>query len=232
MAFLEATLTQTYGGQECVNRFTYQSTGTPAAVSLSFLLTRALGAIASAGIYPATGLMQRIANIQSDRVSFVTLTVKDLHSTTDFYSLPFIETLNGVISGDCMAPNVVVGYRTNRVRSDIDRGQKRFSGVAESIVGLEGFLSGAFVAGAGAALATAMSAVLTETDEGNTVTFTPVVLGRQRYNPDTGLPSPTGRAYRYYPTPAEQAARTASGILWDIYPDTRTQASRTRGRGR
>jgi len=232
MALMEATLTQIYGQQECVNRFYYQSSGTPAAASLSFLLTRGMGAIAVAGVYPATSLMQRIANIQSNSVQFSVLTVKNMYSDTDFYSLPFVEPLFGVLTGNSNAPNVATGYRTNRVRADIRRGTKRFTGVAESSVETEGNLVSGFVTGVGAALATEMTDVITETDEGNTITFTPVVLGKQRYNPDTGLPSDTGRAYRPYPTESEQLDHVAAGILWDIYPDTRTQTSRTRGRGR
>lgn len=232
MALMEATLVGTYGGVECVNRFTYQSSGTPAAVTLSFLLVRAMGGIASAGVYPPTGLMQRIANSISENFSFVTLTAKDLYSVTDFYSLPFVEPLTGVLGGDAAAPNVTYGYRTNRVRSDIRRGTKHFSGVAETTVGGVGFLAGGYISGVGAALATALGAVLTETDEGNTVTFTPVVMGRQRYNPATHLPDPAGKAYRYYPTYSEQLSHLAAGVVWDIYSDTRTQTSRTRGHGR
>jgi len=232
MALMEATLVQNYGDQECVNRFYYQSSGTPAAASLSFLLTRGMGAIAVAGVYPSTKLMRKIADIQATTVSFVLLTCKNMYSVTDFYSLPFIEPLAGLVGGNSNAPNVATGYRTNRVRSDIRRGTKRFTGVAESNVTSEGMLDSTFATVAGAALATAMSAVITETDEGNTITFTPVVLGKQRYNPDTGLPSDTGRAYRPYPTESEQLDHVASGILWDIYADTRTQTSRTRGRGR
>jgi len=232
MAIMEATLAQIYGGVECISRFNYLSTGTPAAASLSFLLTRALGAIAVASVYPATKLMQKIANVQATTVEFSVLTVKDMYSVTDFYSLPFIEPLEGAVGGNSAAPNVTYGFRTNRVRSDIHRGTKRFSGVAESNVDFEGNLSAAFIAGAGAALATALGAVLTETDEGNTITFTPVILGKQRYDPDTGDPDAEGRAYRKYPTAAEQLDHVASGVIWDIYDDTRTQTSRTRGHGR
>lgn len=232
MAFMEATLLQSFNGVECVNRFYYQSSGTPASVTLSYLLTRAMGAIAVVGVYPATGLMKLIAAIQVTTVQFVTLTVKDMYSVTDFYSLPFIEPLTGAVNSDSEGPASAYGYRTNRVRSDIRRGTKRFVGVAESNVGVAGALTSAFVTGAGAALAIKMGQVLTESDEGNTISFTPVVLGKQRYNPDTGLPDPEGRAYRKYPTPAEQAEHVAAGILWDIYPTVRTQTSRQYGRGR
>jgi len=229
---MEATMLQLYGGQECVNRFYYQSTGTPAAASLSFLLTRAMGAIAVAGVYPIGGLMKLIAAIQSTGVSFTTLTVKDMYSVTDFYSLPFIEPLTGAVGGDSESPISAVGFRTNRVRSDIRRGTKRFAGVPESNVVLAGALAPTLITGAGATLALKMGQVLTEVDEGNTITFTPVVLGKQRYDPDSGLPDPDGRAYRKYPTAAEQADHVAAGILWDIYPETRSQTSRQKGRGR
>lgn len=232
MALMEATLSQIYGDQECINRFYYQSSGTPAAASLSFLLTRGLGAVASAGIYPTGKLMKLIAAIQAASVSFSVLTVKNMYSTTDFYSLPFIEPLVGAAGGEGMAPNVAYGFRTNRVRSDIRRGTKRFTGVSETNVANEGLLASGFVSGAGAAVAVGMGAVITELDEGNTITFTPVVLGKQRYDPDTHLPSSTGRAYRQYPTESEQLSHLAAGVIWDIYSDTRTQTSRTRGRGR
>lgn len=232
MAILEATLLQTYAEQECVNRFYYLSGGTPAAATLSFLLTRGMGAVASAGVYPATGLMGRIAAIQSVAVSFVSLTVRDIYSDTDFYSLPFVEPLNGLLGTDGLSPVAAIGFRTNRVRRDVRRATKRFVGVVESITESTGILSGTFVAGAGAALATALGAIISVDDEGNTVTFSPVVLGKQRYNPDTQLPDPNGRAYRPYPTEAQQLAEIAQGIIWDIYPDVRSQTSRQRGRGR
>lgn len=232
MALLEATLLTVYAGQECVNRFYYSSTGEPASTTLSFLLTRGLGAIANAGVYPVSGLMKKIADAVHTSVVFNTLTVKRLYNVTDFYSLPFLEPLTGARSGDGMSPFVALGYRTNRTRSDIRRATKRFAGVSEGDVGQNGVLVAAYVTTVVNALRLALGAVVTETDEGNTVTFSPVVLGKQRYDPDTGLPSPTGRAYRLYPTEAEQLTKLMSGIAWDNYPDVRSQTSRQVGRGR
>lgn len=232
MALLEATLLQTYFNQECVNRFYYQSVGEPAATTLSFLLTRGMGAIESAGVYDPARLLKKIGLMQSSAVSFVTLTVKRLYSATDFYSLPFISPLSGSISGDSLSPTAAIGFRTNRTRSDIRRATKRFAGMTEANNDPGGVLASAFVTGVVNAVRLALGAPIIETDEANTVTFTPVVLGKQRYDPETHLPDVNGRAYRLYPTEAEQLTHVMSGIVWDNYSTVRTQTSRQYGRGR
>lgn len=45
MPIMEVVLTQNYYGQEIINRFNYRASGTPAAVTYSFALVSALGAI-------------------------------------------------------------------------------------------------------------------------------------------------------------------------------------------
>lgn len=232
MALLEATLLQKYADQECVNRFYYQSVGTTAGASLSFLLMRALGALAVAGVYPADKLMAKIAGIQVAAVQFVSLTTKVLYSATDFFSQPFIEPLNGALAGEGMSPTIALGFRTSRTRLDIHRATKRYVGVSETISGIAGLIDNTFLTTAMAALATEMTAVKTEFDEANTITFTPVVLGKQRYNPDTGLPDANGRAYRIYPVEADQLEKVMTSVSWSAYDHTRTQTSRQFGRGR
>ena len=66
-------------------------------------------------------------------------------------------------------------------------------------------------------------------DEGNTLTFTPIVCKKQKYAvPDS---DPVRYAYRYFPTEAEQMDEIAEGVTWQAYTQTRSQTSRQYGRG-
>lgn len=233
MPLMEVVLQQQYQNQEIINRWNYMASGTPATVTLSFALTSALGAIAVAGVYDAAKLMRKIADIQVSAVSFILLTVRSVYSTTDFYSLPFIEPLVGqAAQGDAVSPIVAYGFRTNRVRSDIRRATKRFVGVGETAMAAGGTITGAFLTTQLAALATAMGASLTYVDEGNTLTFAPVVVGKEKYNPNPSDPTAPQVAYRYYATEALQGAHIAQGIVWDPYTQVRSQVSRQFGHGR
>ena len=235
MAVFEVILEQTYAGQSIVNRWNYIGSGVPASVSMSFALAQAVGAIfdevAVPPGYPPTLLMRKIAAIQSSSVVFDALTIKDVYSATDFYSTLFTPALAGDVGGEGMSPTQAYGFFTNRIRTDVRRATKRFTGVVEGSVAHLGVLV-AGVAGAMNALAAAMSLPLVYDDEGNSLTFTPAVCGKERYNPTTQLADPNGTAYRYHATEAAQMLKTAVGVLWDWYPQVRTQTSRQYGRGR
>jgi hypothetical protein len=235
MALFEVILTQIYQGQNTVNRWNYVSSGTPAAVTLSYALASAMGAIydltAIPPAYPPNTLIDRISELQDAQVLFNTLSVRNVYSTTDFYETPFTPALNGTQSGDGNSPAVAIGYRTNRIQTDVRRGTKRFVGIPESFVGDGGTLS----IGSGGnidQLRLAMNATLTYDDEGNTLSFLPCVCGREKYEVmKDGLP--TGRfAYKYFPDLAEQLEHTAQGVQWQAYDVVRTQVSRQYGRGR
>jgi len=234
MGLFEVTLTQSFAQQQIINRWTYEGIGTPASVSMSFALTSALGAIESVGVYPPTGMMRTIASIQAAAVTFDLITIKNLYSVTDFYSTPFVTALVGAdaSAGEAMSPAVAYGFRTNRVRSDVRRATKRFVGVGEGRVGSLGVISAGFVSGNMGPVAAKMGEVLQYVDEGNTLTFSPIVCGKERYNPDTGLADPNGRAYRYFGTEAAQLQHVARSVIWDAYNTVRTQTSRQYGRGR
>lgn len=235
MAIMEVVLEQSYAGQQCINRWNYIASGSPASVTLSFALASALGAIYDAlavpPAYPPTGLMRIIAAIQNNGVLFENITVKNLYSVTDFYSTPFVNPLTGGNGGDGESPMVAFGYYTNRVRTDVRRATKRFVGVAKEDIADEGAIAAPHAA-AMTALANAMSANLTYIDEGNTLTFTPAVCGKEKYTvPDSPAEDPR-YAYRYYATEAAQLQKTAQGIIWDWYQHVRSQTSRQYGRGR
>lgn len=236
MPLMEVTLEQTYANQECVNRWNYMATGTPAAVSFSFALMFALGAIfdevAVPPGYPPSGLIRKIAAAQHSGVSFQTVTVKDVYSATDFYSTVFVNALVGEQTGEGLSPAMAFGFRTNRVRSDIRRATKRFVGAPEGQVGSLGVIVPAFVTSHLVPLANAMTDALEYDDEGNILTFQPCVVKKERYDTETQLPDPDGNAYRYYPDPEDQLALIALSVSWEPYEQIRTQVSRQYGRGR
>lgn len=237
MALLELILGSVYYGQQCVNRFTYQSSGTPASVSLSFALWSAFGFLRDAVANPTTNGYSptapfgRIRDIAAGAIIYQVGSARDLYSTTDFYEGPIAGSTYGLRPGEPASPVLAWGFRSARTRTDVARATKRFAGVSEGDVGAGGL---SLITGSPSPMnfvAVALSQTLTYDDEGNTLSFAPVVLGKQRYNPDTGLPSDTGRAYRLYPTEAAQLAMVASTGTWAPYDYVRTQVSRQYGRG-
>lgn len=222
MAIMELVLRQRYFGVEIVNRWNYVSGGTPAAASLSFALVSAVGAVALA----ADSMIGEIRALQSTAVDFVDIEARNVYSTTDFYTRPFGTGINGQnAGGEALSPVMAYGFRTNRVRTDVRRGTKRFVGVVENDTTSGGNLSAAALDQMNIILGL-MSDILTYDDEGNTLSFSPAVCGKEAYT------TPSGRtAYRYYATEAAQLAMTAQGILWEAYDTTRSQTSRQYGRG-
>lgn len=235
MPVMELTLQTAYAGQLCINRWNYIASGTPASVSLSFALISAIGAIfdttALPPAYPPGTLLRRITNQLSVGLTLEQVTALNVYSATDFYQTPFVQPYTGAQVGEGQSPAVAFGFRTNLVRRDVARGTKRFPGVPETLVASLGNLT---VDGQGAVadIADAMTDVLTYDDEGNTLTFTPAVCGKEEYDPNPTSPAANHRAYRYYATEAAQLAHTAVGVLWEGYDTVRTQVSRQYGRGR
>jgi len=228
MAVMELLVTQRANQQLVINRWHYVSTGTPAAVTLSFALLSASGFLEATGSpprFPVDTLARSIQGMQTASTQFVSAYARDLYSTTDFYESPFATTTVGESGGEAYATFVAMGYRTNRVRTDVRRGMKRIVGIPENAFGDLGILAPAFAATANL-VATRMSDTLSYDDEGNTISFSPAVLGLTEYTTPAGNP-----AYRRYPTVTEQLAHTATGVLWTVYNEARSQTSRQRGRG-
>jgi len=225
----EVSVFTSYYGQSCLNRFNYLSTGTPAAVTGSFALISAMGGIPETltpGDFPGGTLMSQWQATVSNQVSFTAMSAKAIYDVNDFYELPYVPAPVGDQTGEALSPVMGFGMRTSRVRQDIRRGTKRFEGVPEAHVGGGGVLVSPGTTNIGT-LATLMSGALSYDDEGNTLTFTPCVVSKQKYTV-----TESGReAYRYYPTEADQDDHIASGILWQPYPQVRSQTSRQYGRG-
>lgn len=235
MPLMELTLTQEFASQVTINRFNYVASGTPAAVSFSFALVSAIGAIPNTGIYPSGTLIDAIRLIQVDDVTFQGVEARDVYSDTDFYATGFVPALTGASAGEPLSPFVAIGFVSSRVRQSVRRATKRFVGANEGMsLGGKGVIDAAFLAGSIGTCASRLGAVLTYNDEGNTLTFTPAVVKKQKYAvPDS---DPVRYAYRYIPVAeggeTAQLAQTAEGVSWTPYSTFRSQVSRQYGRGR
>lgn len=228
MAILEAVVNQQYSGQLAVNRFHYVSSGTPASVTLSFALLSAMGFIPDppgSTTFDEGTVADAMENIQNSSVRYLSAYARDLYSVTDFYEVPYPQTITGDRTGEASSPVLAVGFFSNRVRTDVRRGMKRFVGVSESDVGSGGYWETAFNASL-ELMAGALGDTLTYDDEGNTLTFVPAILGFEEYETPSGK-----RAYKKWADPAVQLTHTAQGVAWQAYPAVRTQVSRQYGRG-
>lgn len=228
MPIMEVILQTSYFGQECINRWNYLSSGTPAAVSHSFALASAMGWITGGGTdFPADTVAESIQELVSQSVDFIQVEVKNVYSVVDFYNTPFPSGTDGDVSAtNGISPTSAYGLFSSRSRSDIRRGMKRFVGVTEGSISSGGVVVAPGLTTLGE-LASRMSDDLEYDDEGNTLTYSPIIVSKEKYT------TPSGRsAYRYYGTEAEQLMHIMDSIIWQPYPETRTQVSRQYGRGR
>jgi len=227
----QVALFQEYFGQQCVNYWTYNGTGTPASVLGSFALMSALGFIpdGTPPAFPADTVFAAIRSAQSNQVRYTSALVSALsdYDLADFYTRPFIADTRGQNTDQALSPTIAFGFRTNRVTRAIRRATKRLVGVPEMATAAGGVIAESYVAPL-QLIATRMSEVLVYDDEGNTLSFTPCVVS-QREIPNPDKPGQFKRVY--WPTLAEQLQHTAQGILWEAYNTTRTQTSRQYGRG-
>lgn len=224
--YYEMTLRASYANQLCINRWFYELVGTPASVTGSFALAAAAGWIFEGADFDEGTFAATMQDLVVTSFAFEEVIIRDLYSVTDFYTLPFIPAIGGSAAGEGMSPFEAYAFSTSRVRSDIRRGQKRIPGCSETLVGVEGIITGA-----GETLMLNMAAAMTNNleydDEGNTLTFNPVILGFEKYVvPDSGKD-----AYRPYATEVLQSDHVAQGFLWSPKPRTSTQNSRKVGRG-
>lgn len=224
MVLMEAKVFQGLDNSQCVTNLNYVGSGTPAAVSMSFALTAALGLID--GITPGVGdVFQAWRNSISSSLFVTEVQVKAVFSGTDFYTLPLVSNNNGIQTGEPSGSFIVFPFQTNRVRSDIRRGNRRIAGVCEDLIGSFGVITPTHLATL-ELLGDAFSDILTYDDEGNTLSFTPVVVSKEKYQTPAG-----NDAYRYYDSEVEQALHLAAGVAWLPKDVISSQVTRKRGRG-
>lgn len=219
----EVTLKQSYFGQSCVNRWNYLGTGTPVSVIPAFALLSAMGLIDSSGTLTSATVGGVLQEFQPPDVHFVQAlcrTVTD-ENPTDFYDYPYPAGVVGSASGGTpMTPFAAYGFFTNRVRTDISRGTKRFVGVREENVDSGGNLGSGTITEMNT-MASKMTAVLNYTTGGESLQFAPIICGKLEYTTPSGK-----RGYKYYSTQALQQEHIAQGIVWTPYDQVRSQVSR------
>lgn len=220
----EVLLRQTYDGKACLNRWHYEGTDIPAAVTSSFALASAFGGIPD----PITGefddgtIMQLLSQIQGATLRYVDLQITALYDVADFYLIPYAPTQLGTATGTPMSRFAAYALQSSRVRTDIRRGNKRLAGVTETHVGDNGIIE-ASMTPVLADLAEAMTDDLVYDDEGTDLTFSPVVLSYEKHDPDA---EHDDFWYSKYPTLVEQLEHTANGVIWSYKANMTTQNTR------
>lgn len=228
MAILEAILTSQYQGQLVINRWHYVSSGDSGPVTDSFALLSAIGGIAPSGspaYFESGTMLQGVQNVCSLALKFVSCYVRNLYDPTDFVESAFNTTTSGNFSGTASSPTLAYGFTSGRIRTDIRRGTKRFSGVVSEALNPGGVLAGGITTPL-VVLASRMSATLTYTSGGASLSLAPAVLGFEEYTTPRG-----NRAYRKYSTEAAQLAHAALNPVYSVMPNVRTQVSRQYSRG-
>lgn len=221
----EVVMNFEYKGQSFINRFTYKVSGTPAAVSKSFAAANGLGFIQTAGLFSEGSLPERVLSVMNSGCSLAQVTVQSIYDLSDFYSTPY--TTGNTGNGSAFThPTLAVAYRTSLVTRAIRRGKKRFGGVDGTLVNSDGTLKDeAAVNAVFEALRVTLGYIFPYNDEGNVLTLTPVILGRQKKTVN-------GKSYYdYYDTEAEQMSHLFEATTWELYPELRTQTSRQYRRG-
>jgi hypothetical protein len=227
-SLMELTLNTTYFNQKCVNRWNYVASGTPAAVTLSFGLMSIMGFLpvtTTLGAGTVGGTLQ--AMLANDLI-FNSAIARAVYIDDDFYDSPFLTNTIGALGGgvNSLSPLDAYGWFSSRVKQSIGRGYKRFPGMVESATESGGVLTSAVLA-LMQDVSDAMSATLVFSDEGESLTYVPCIVQKEKYVvPDSGK-----NAYRYYADETVQLAHTAQGINWTAYENQRSQTSRQYGRG-
>jgi hypothetical protein len=200
-------------------------------VSLSFALVSAAGGIAEAppAGFPDGSMFENIRVAVSGGVIFENVQARNIYDVEDFYDTPVPSGVIGTQTGsNGMSSFDAYGFVSNRTRTDIRRGFKRFVGVVEGAVEGFGVINGTQMSLL-ESIASAMSATLVYDDEGTDISFIPCVVKKLKYT------TPSGKtAYKYYPLAQKetQLGLISSPVVWTPYEDKRHQDSRQRGRGR
>lgn len=229
MPLYEITLEQSYFGQQCINRWNYQSGEIPTGQSGAFKALVGMGFTPDTDIDPfgpdtiAGKLRDGLQNVG---VVFVQAIAKNLYSVTDFYTYAFPPDTVGAGGGQGLSPTTAAGFTSDRTRSDIRRGQKRFTGIGEDLTGA----GGTWATGVAASiqeLGDTMADVNVVPAGVGSISYTPYIFGREKYTVvDSGK-----FAYKYYDTEAEQLEHIALVTAWNLKDRVRTQVSRQYGRG-
>jgi len=227
MAFYEVTLRQRYFDQLCINVFPYYVAQTVGQSPNALELLTELGFIPTGDplAFPADTLAAALAVVQSDNVQYLSVEARELYSLTDFYEAAYSPPLTGLnTGGDSASPFVAYGVYSNRVRTDIKRGFKRFVGVMEADM-----LAGGVLTSGSLGELTDLAEKMSEVVLGTSAAYSPAVFSFLKEE----VPDSDPVRYRYvkYPDPADQAEHTAFDLTYAPYTVVRSQTSRQYGKG-
>lgn len=226
----EVVLQSTYSNQQIINRWNYQTTGTPTTIKGSEALANAFGCIPVSGSLPADTLYKKILSIQVATVKYEQIIVKEIWDLADFFTAPFIpQTPGAQVDGNPLSPVMSYGFVSTQTTRAVRRGTKRFTGIPGGATSEGGGFSPTYLTTMGELaimMGQSLQYPLTGTPE---LTFVPVIAGKLRY--DVPGTSPVRHAYKYYPDYAAQEPFLAFGIVWSNYVQQRSQTSRQYGKG-
>lgn len=227
----EVTLQGSYQGQQIINRWNYRSDGDDVPSGNAFGLVSAMGFTPVAGLFTAGSVAKAITTFQGEEYVHQQVICRAVYVPTDFVDVPFVPGVQGEITGQqAETPFLAAGLRTNRIRTDIGRGYKRFAGLVEGSVEDAGIISSGALALIND-LGDKMGDVLSFTESSLTISFTPCIVKKELYHPSAGK-----NAYRYIRVvdggESAQLDLIATGIVWEAYTQVRSQVSRQYGKGR
>lgn len=216
MAIWELTHTMSLQGQLCQNKYNFATLEAGA----SAITAQALCLGFADGWFPV------INDVLTQSTVGQSVYARNLYDPTDFFE-DTANVANGAVSSDALPSFVAWSFRSNRGRTDMRRGYKRFPGVPETFVSAGVATAGALVElGQIAAL---MDDPLVLFDEGSPVSLLLAILGREKYLPNP-TEEPDNWQYRYFETEAAQREKMFFPTDWD-YMGLTTQRTRKIGQG-
>jgi hypothetical protein len=223
---LQLRVEQRTFGQMCLNTFDFAETTPEPLTGASFALATAFGLIPVAAAYPAATPFRLWRDLIDNSVEYIRFTIRTLYSVTDFYEAGFLPSTFGLVAtaNEAMSPTLAYGITSNRVRTDVRRGSKRFAGVTETAVGDGGTVVPSALAN-WQLFCNSISVPITATVAGQAYSFSSSVLPKQTPGDNVG------QVGEFWPTYSAQLAKSAIGLAWTPQQYIRTQVSRQYGRG-
>lgn len=222
MPIYEVVMRGSFFTRPTVNRWNYVASGSGGTANPSFGLLTAMGGIDTAGAFPEGTILGNLQDIISAAFHFVSMQVKNVYDPTDFYEAIYTDDPVGVQTGDALSPINAYGFVSTQTRLDVAKGHKRFAGCTEASVDSGGSIKTADLAGF-TTQAELMGAVLSYTESGAALAFSPAIVSKEKITLPT---TPPKIVYRYYEDADEQLEHTATPVAWAVMSKVRSQVSR------
>jgi hypothetical protein len=225
-----ATLQSRYFGQLLINRFQFISSSDVNPVDGCQALANALGAVDTNGVVngnplPTGTLMGTLETLQVPALEYIAMEV-----ITPYFPFGLFERIfpagtagNSAAGGDNLAPFIAVSIRSDRVRRDVRRGFKRFSGLTENEITATGLAPGALTELGN--IADSISGTITGDAGPLNVAFQSAVVPLKRV-PDSDPPQ-----YELFENEGAAVSASAFPLEYEAEDKVTTQNSRKIGRG-